>query len=119
MPTAATFITHMTPGVVPFAPSKIVITRNDDAVLPLQMGITNIFDINLDDDSELTFKEPVIGVYILKIKQTAGSKTITWPATVLWSRGTAPTLTTTQNKVDIITLFYDGTKFYGTYTLNF
>lgn len=57
---------------------------------------------------------------ILKLVQDAtGSRTVTWPATVHWSGGTAPTLTTTANKVDIITFYYDGTTYFGNSTLNF
>lgn len=57
---------------------------------------------------------------ILKLVQDAtGSRTVTWPAAVHWSGGTAPTLTTTANKVDIITFYYDGTTYFGNSTLNF
>lgn len=44
-----------------------------------------------------------------------GSFTITWPAAVKWAGGTAPTLTTTSGKVDIVTLVtHDGgTNWYG------
>ena len=51
---------------------------------------------------------------VLKIIQDAtGSRLATWPAAVEWSGGTAPTLTTTANAVDIITFYYDGTNYFG------
>lgn len=57
---------------------------------------------------------------ILKLAQDAtGSRTVTWPATVKWSGGTAPTLTTTASKIDLVSLYYDGTNYYGNYSLNF
>ncbi len=57
---------------------------------------------------------------VFKLVQDAtGSRTVTWPAAVHWSGGTAPTLTTTANKVDIITFYYDGTTYFGNSTLNF
>ena len=57
---------------------------------------------------------------ILKLVQDAtGSRTVTWPAAVHWSGGTAPTLTTTASRVDIISFYYDGTTYFGTSTLNF
>lgn len=57
---------------------------------------------------------------VLKLVQDAtGSRTVTWPAAVHWSGGTAPTLTTTASKVDIITFYYDGTTYFGAYSLNF
>lgn len=57
---------------------------------------------------------------VLKLVQDGtGSRTVTWPATVHWSGGTAPTLTTTINKVDIITFYWDGTTYFGASTLNY
>ena len=46
---------------------------------------------------------------------------MTWPATVLWSGGTAPTLTATNGKVDVITFVYDETNsnYYGGSSLNY
>ena len=57
---------------------------------------------------------------VLKLVQDAtGSRTVTWPATVHWPAGSAPTLTTTANKVDIITFYWDGTTYFANSTLNF
>jgi hypothetical protein len=44
---------------------------------------------------------------------------ITWPGTVTWQGGSAPSLTTTNNKVDLIHLFTvdAGTNWYGTFSL--
>ena len=52
------------------------------------------------------------GRYILVMKQPAagGAGTVTWPITVKWSGGVAPTLTATNGKVDLISLIYDGTN---------
>lgn len=62
-----------------------------------------------------TFSNPVAGqVYILLVVQDGtGTRTVTWPGAVHWSGGTAPTLTTTINKVDIFTFAYDGTTYFG------
>jgi hypothetical protein len=57
---------------------------------------------------------------VLKLVQDAtGSRTVTWPAAVHWSGGTAPTLTTTASKVDIITFYYDGSTYFGNSSLNY
>lgn len=57
---------------------------------------------------------------VLKLVQDGtGSRTVTWPAAVHWSGGTAPTLTTTASRVDIIAFYYDGSTYFGTYTLNY
>ncbi len=60
-----------------------------------------------------TFANPGTGgIYVLVLKQPAGGAagTITWPGTVLWSGGVAPTLTVTNGKVDVIEFYYDGTN---------
>ena len=69
--------------------------------------------------SPLTFTAPTLTAgnvirLTLQLKQDAtGSRTAAgWPASVLFSGGTAPTLTTTANKTDYITMDYDGTNYY-------
>ena len=80
----------------------------------------NIIDMTLTASTTLTLSAHVVGTYIFELTQGgSGSYTITWPASVKWSGGTAPTLTTTVGKTDIVTLFHDGTNFYGTYSLNY
>jgi hypothetical protein len=57
---------------------------------------------------------------VLKLVQDAtGSRVATWPATVKWSGGTAPTLTTTANAIDIVTFYFDGTNYYGAWIGDF
>lgn len=57
---------------------------------------------------------------LLKLVQDGtGSRTVTWPAAVHWSGGSAPTLTTTLNKVDVITFYYDGSTYFGNSSLNY
>ena len=45
----------------------------------------------------------------------SGARTVTWPGSVRWAAATAPTLTTTASRVDIITFVTmdEGTKWYG------
>jgi hypothetical protein len=86
--------------------------------IPFAAG--NIVNLTLTASTILTFSSHVVGVYILKVIQGgSGSYTLTYPASVKWSGGSAPTLTTTVGKTDIITLFHDGTNFFGTYSLNY
>lgn len=115
---ANTYNFYMTPGVQPFIPSKMTVDI-DETTADLQLSISTLFELNLSENVTLTFLEPVIGVYIFKIRQIAGSNTVTWPESVNWPAATAPTLSTTLGKVDIITLVYDGYKYYGVSTLDF
>jgi len=79
--------------------------------------------IVLTESTTLTISNPVDGIPgVLFIEQGgSGSYTVTWPANVLWSGGTSPTLTTTVGKIDMITFVYHTTndKYYATAALNF
>jgi len=68
----------------------------------------------------ITMSNARAGSFVVRLQQPAGgSATVTWATTIVWAGGTAPTLTTTANYSDIITLIYDGTTWRGTATLNF
>lgn len=70
----------------------------------------------------LTLSNPVDGgAYVLLIYTGAGSFTVTWPATVKWPAGTAPTITTTASRLDLVTLIYDSTAavYYGSFNQNY
>ena len=61
---------------------------------------------------------------LLKVIQGDGSDTITWPSgapgDVLWpGGGTAPTLSTGNNEIDIISFYFDGTDYYGVANTDF
>jgi hypothetical protein len=82
----------------------------------------NIFALTLVNGTPtaITLSNARAGSYVVNLKQPAGgSATVTWATTIVWAGGTAPTLTTTANYLDVITLIYDGTTWRGTATLNF
>jgi hypothetical protein len=62
----------------------------------------------LTANSTFTFSNPVNGAtYLLRLVQDGtGSRTVTFPSTVKWSGGTAPTLTTAASKTDLIICYY-------------
>lgn len=93
-------------------------------------GATTVIDwskgssqiVNMTQSTTFTFINPQAGgAYVLKIKQQgAGSFTATWPGTVKWPSATAPTLTTTSGKFDLVNFFYDESGFYnGSFSLNY
>jgi hypothetical protein len=60
----------------------------------------------------LTLSNPAVGFYTFEILQTgAGGFTVAWPAEVEWPFGIAPTLSIATGKTDVISLYYNGTKF--------
>jgi hypothetical protein len=55
------------------------------------------------------------GVYTLEVLQDgAGGRSTAWGAGVVWSNGAAPTGTTTANRKDVYSFFYDGSNYIGT-----
>ena len=58
---------------------------------------------------------------LLKIVQDGvGGRTVTgWDADIKWVGGTAPTLSTGANAIDILSFYFDGTNYFGTASLNF
>ncbi len=78
--------------------------------------------ITLTGNCTLTFTAPAGGVgnyQLLVIEDGTGSRTLTWPGTVKWAGGVAPTLTLTAAGVDIISLYYNGTNYYACAALGF
>ncbi len=82
-------------------------------------------------DIHLFFPNVSCNCLLILKQDSTGSRTITnwktWDqaagneSTVEWAGGTAPTLTTTGNKIDIVSFYWDNTnhKAYGTITQNF
>lgn len=89
---------------------------NSGAAKTIDFDNSNFQLLTLTANCTLTLSNPVSGApYILALKQDAtGSRIITWPATVKWSGGYAPTLTTTASRTDLVSLIYNGTNYFGT-----
>lgn len=87
-------------------------------------GVGQNIGIGTSQGAYIAFTHPSNSNYAslnLRIKQDAtGSRVVSfWPATVLWAGGTAPTLTTTANKSDIISCKWNGTNDYCVVSQNF
>lgn len=98
-------------------------TATGDGTTTINWTLGNHMDFTFGAFNEtFTFTAPTkSGVYTLSLKQDGtGSRTATWPATVKWAGGVAPTLTTTATTgYDIISFRFDGTNYYGVPSLNF
>ena len=80
----------------------------------------NVHSITLTGNATLTFDNPVAtgdsSSFTLIVKQDGtGSRTITFPGSVAWAAATAPTLTTTANRFDVLafTTVDGGTRWFG------
>lgn len=83
----------------------------------LDCSVGNAFTTTLGGNRTIPqFLNPIPGAtvrYYLKQDGT-GSRTVTWPSNVAWPAATAPTLTTTANKYDILVFVYNEVA--GTWT---
>jgi len=76
----------------------------------------NVQTLTLTAGCTLTFSNPKSGgVYRLIVTQDSTPRAITWPASVKWVGGAAPTLTATNAGIDMITFVYNGTNYLGVY----
>ena len=80
----------------------------------------NVHNVTLTANCTFTFSAPpasgTSGSFTLFLNQDGtGSRTATWPSEVKWAGGTAPTLTTTASRTDILvfTTIDGGTIWYG------
>lgn len=81
---------------------------NSGTALEIDWENGNTQLVTLTGDCTFTFSNPASGGrYLIALKQDgSGSHTVTWPSSVKWAAGTAPTLTTTAGHVDIVTFVY-------------
>jgi hypothetical protein len=109
-------------GVVSFDNGTIeevtsVSSSSNAATINLRDG--NVFEHDLTENVTYTFSNPAANgrgsAFILKVIQDSSARSITWPGSVDWAGGTAPTLTTTNNGVDVFGFFTidGGTTYYG------
>jgi hypothetical protein len=77
--------------------------------------------VTLTGSPTLSFTAPPgVGNFLLRIVQdVTGGRTITWPSSVKWSNGTAPSLSGGAGAEDIVSFYYNGTDYYGVASLNF
>lgn len=76
----------------------------------------------LTEDTTITMVAPnnkkAVGQLQLRfVMDGVGGYTVTWPATVKWPGGTAPTLTMFAGTSDIFGFWFDGTNYYNNYTM--
>ena len=88
-------------------------------VVSLNLRTANNFSHDLTENTTISFTNPAasgkVSAATLRIIQGSTARTITWNSSIKWAADTAPTLTTTDDAVDIF-VFYTvdgGTTYYG------
>lgn len=89
------------------------VTLTDGATIAVDFSVSNNFAVTIAGNRTLTFSNPQAGeVYCLKVTQdSSGSRLLTFPSTMKWAGGSAPTLTTTAAYTDCLYITYDGTYY--------
>jgi hypothetical protein len=100
--------------------TEVVVTANSGASYQFNPGSGNVYKLTLTANCSFSFTNvPSSGfscsLSVILIQDSTGSRTVTWPASVKWALGLAPTLSTAANAVDVIQLFTvdGGTTWYA------
>jgi hypothetical protein len=100
--------------------SETTVIANTGATYTIDLESGNVFNLTLTGDCTYTFSNPPAsgsaGAFTLIQNQDGtGSRTVTWPASVEWAVGSAPTITSTASSTDVFTFITTdgGTTWYG------
>jgi hypothetical protein len=90
-------------------------TANTSTAYTISLANGSLQILTLTGSCTFTFPTAAAGKsFTLLLKQDGtGGRTVTWPATVKWPGGTAPTITSTASKLDKFIFTSDGTNWYG------
>lgn len=89
-------------------------TANTSTAITIALTNGTLQVLTLTGSPTITMPTAVAGKsFVIMLKTGSGGYSVTW-STVKWAGGTAPTITTTASKMDIMSFFSDGTNWYGT-----
>ena len=80
-------------------------------------GAAQVIDLDsATGDVTISFSNAVENTsYLIKVIQGTTARELVFPVAVKFPDGVSPTITITDDAVDIISLWYDGTSYYGSY----
>jgi len=94
---------------------------NSGAADTIDWGAGQKHKSTLTDNVTYTFTDPAgpCNLILRVVQDAGGGNTVTWPASAQWPGGTAPTISTGGDAVDIISFYFDGTNYHGNFSQNF
>lgn len=99
---------------------ETLVSANSGTAYTINLGNGNVFKVTLTANVTFTFSgAPTSGTAgsftLILVQDATGSRTVSWPASVDWPGGSAPTITSTANAVDVLTFLTTdgGTTWYG------
>lgn len=93
-----------------------VVTANTGASYTINLASGTVQNLTLTENCAFTFPAATTAgrSFFLFLRQDGtGSRTVTWPGTVKWPAGTAPTITATASRTDILAFTADGSAWFG------
>ena len=95
--------------------SEAVTTSNSSAAYTVNIASATIVVLTLNASVvALTFPAPAAGKsFVLSVRWLTAGATVSWPSTVKWPGGVAPTLTGTVSRADNLGFWSDGTNWDG------
>jgi hypothetical protein len=98
---------------------KVITNTNSGSGVVLSIDSGTVHRITLTNNCAFTMPSVVAGKsFSLFLNSGSGNYTASFSG-VLWSDSAPPTITTTANKVDILSFISDGTSWYGSYSQNY
>ncbi len=93
------------------------VTANSGSAYTISIATATIFLLTVNASSvALTFPAAAAGKSLLLSLRWSTTGTVSWPTSVKWAGGTAPTLTNATGKADNFGFWSDGTNWYGSIT---
>lgn len=99
---------------------EVLVTGNTSTAYTVDISTGNSFSLVMTGNCTFSFSNPkssgtTCSITLILQQDTTGSRTATWPASVKWPGGTAPTLTTTASKFDVFVFITvdGGTRYFG------
>lgn len=104
--------------------TKTVGSETDGATITFDLSSTtktNLRTVTLGGNRTLALSNPTVGqVFIIRLVQDGtGGRTVTWWSTIKWPGGSAPTLSTGANRVDVFGFICTSTGNYDGFFLGF
>ena len=95
--------------------TETVVTANTSTAYTINIANGTLQILTLTGNCTYTFPTATAGksFTLFQLQDATGSRTVTWPASVKWPSGTAPTITSTASKGDKFVFTADGTYWWG------
>ncbi len=94
--------------------NKAFYTNSSGTNVTIDWNNGNKQQITLGHNVTFSFTAPSFGVgsfTLMLIQDGTGSRTVTWPASVKWPGGSAPTLSSSGGSIDMVTCLYTGSNY--------